>query len=231
MAHPLGWQDVYIVPTRDGSNTLFSHAFQATYHSIHGAVTESRHVFIQNGLQVITHSKPIQLLEYGFGTGLNAFLAFLFSQQTNRTINYWGIEQFPITFDVAKKLDYPAYLNAQAYESVFLEMHTTDHFQSGCFGFNRIPNVEAIPNDMYWDCIFLDAFAPNVHADPWSESFFHHVFARMAEGGVLATYCAQGEVRRKLQRAGFRVERLSGPPGKREMIRAIKPLDKTASDE
>ena len=218
----LGLNEVYIVPTRDGSNTLFSQRFNSTYHSNHGAVSESRHVFIQNGLYTQSGKAKLNVLEIGFGTGLNAFLAYLFSIRNNTPLSYIGIEAFPISANVAAKLDYPGYLAANAHEDVFLKMHNSDKFKQKDFSFQILPALDQIPKKIAFDCIFFDAFHPEPQPELWSQDIFEKLYKMTASNGCLVTYCAQGEVRRRMKTAGFKVERIPGATGKREMLRAIK---------
>lgn len=222
VSSPLGWENVYIVSTRDGSDTLFSQAFGATYHSIFGAVGESKHVFIQNGLDSRLQLDHISILEFGFGTGLNAFLAYLFALKHDKTIHYTGIEAFPIDKKIAEKLDYPAYLAFPEEREIFLRMHAEKDFISGPFHFSKKTNFKDVKKASSFDCIFFDAFAPGAQPELWEQSVFEALFKMTTEGGCLVTYCAQGEVRRRLITAGYHVERLAGPPGKREMLRGVR---------
>jgi tRNA U34 5-methylaminomethyl-2-thiouridine-forming methyltransferase MnmC len=218
----LGWEDVYIITTRDGSNTLFNRSLNATYHSVYGAVAESKHVFIQNGLRTQSERPDINILEFGFGTGLNAFLAYLFALNLEKSVIYTGIEAFPIDIGVARKLDYPYYLAFPEEGDIFLRMHEEDSFSSGSFTFNKIVSPTDILVGSVYDCIFYDAFAPGAQPDLWDQSVFEVLFSITSKGGCLVTYCAQGDVRRRLIFAGYEVERISGPPGKREMLRAVR---------
>jgi tRNA U34 5-methylaminomethyl-2-thiouridine-forming methyltransferase MnmC len=218
----LGWDDVFIMCTQDGSDTLYSHAYQTTYHSVFGAVGESRHVFLQHGLQSQQFREKISILEFGFGTGLNAFIAFLFSLKTNKPVQYTGIESHPIDPAIAYKLDYPAYLAFPEEKEVFLRLHTDPQFSYGSFDFSKISLLKDLPSDKQFDCIFFDAFAPVNQPEMWEQDIFDTLFKLTSSGGCLVTYCAQGEVRRRMAAAGFEMERLPGPPGKREMLRAVK---------
>lgn len=219
----LGRDDVFIVPTRDGSNTLFSRAHHATYHSLFGAVSESKHVFIQHGLKSLPERSPIRILEFGFGSGLNAFLAYLFAISHDREIEYTGIEAYPIDSNIAAQLDYPHYLAYPEEGDIFLRMHEEDQLASDSFRFRKIDSLTGIRSDDRFDCIFFDAFAPVHQPDLWDQDTFIALYSLLSPGGCFVTYCAQGEVRRRLIAAGFNVERLSGPTGKREMLRAQKP--------
>jgi tRNA U34 5-methylaminomethyl-2-thiouridine-forming methyltransferase MnmC len=218
----LGLNEVYIVPTRDGSNTLFSQRFSSTYHSTHGAVSESRHVFIQNGLNSQPGKAKLNVLEIGFGTGLNAFLTYLFSIKNNIPLSYTGIEAFPISADVAAKLDYPGYLAANDHADIFMKMHRSDKFKLKDFNFHIIQSLEQIPKKAAFDCIFFDAFHPEPQPELWSQDIFKKLYDVTAANGCLVTYCAQGEVRRRMENAGFKVDRIPGATGKREMLRSFK---------
>ncbi len=218
----LGWEDVYIITTRDGSDTLFSRAFDATYHSIYGAVGESKHVFIQNGLDSHLPLDKISILEFGFGTGLNAFLAFLFALRHEKQVEYTGIEAFPIDFKVAERLDYPAYLSFPEERDIFLRMHTEPSFVLESFEFSKKSTFDEVDKSSLFNCIFFDAFAPGAQPELWEQPVFDALYKMTAGNGCLVTYCAQGEVRRRLIAAGYNVERLAGPPGKREMLRGVK---------
>lgn len=220
----LGRDDVYVVITHDGSETLFSRQFNATYHSVHGAVSESRHVFIQHGLKTQAYRQAINVLEFGFGSGLNAFLAFLFSKKYSVPLSYTGIEDYRISREVASQLHYHEYLLASQHHDLFLKMHTGSAFSEDAFDFRCITSADfqQLSTSPSFDCIFFDAFAPGAQPELWQDDVFEKLFHLTTVGGTLATYCAQGEVRRKLQRAGYQVNRLPGPPGKREMIQAIR---------
>lgn len=220
MPHLLGRDDVYIVHTLDGSETLYSRRSHATYHSLNGAVSESRHVFLRAGLLTQLYKPVITVLEYGFGTGLNAFLAYLLSNELGKTISYTGIEAFPLSADVAQLLDYPAYLAASDERPVFLRMHRETAFSKNHFTFSRLTDLAELDPVARFDCIFFDAFDPDVHVSAWTVDMFSALYAVLNEGGCLVTYCAQGQVRRDLVSVGFIVERLAGAPGKREMLRA-----------
>lgn len=218
----LGRNDVFVMPTRDGSDTLFSRAFNATYHSMYGAVGESRHVFVQFGLDSLKERNEIHILELGFGTGLNAFLAYLFSIKHNLPVYYTGIEAFPIDLDVARQLNYPQYLAYAEEQEVFERMHAESHFTTDHFHFQKVSDIREIEDTSRFDCIFFDAFAPGVQPELWSQDMLSELFRLTTPGGCLVTYCAQGEVRRRLVTAGYEVQRLQGPPGKREMLRAVR---------
>ncbi len=218
----LGPDDVYVITTIDGSPTLYSRSFDATYHSINGAVSESRHVFIQHGLSTQQGYRQIKILEFGVGTGLNAFLAFLFSKKKGVEIQYSGIELFPIDLSVAKQLQYADYLAASEESETFLRLHTEPAFTQDQFSFQRLSGFNQLGLEDKFHCVFFDAFSPGEHAEAWSQDVFDIIGSKMDEGACLVTYCARGEVRRTIEKAGFKVNRIAGAPGKREMIQAFR---------
>lgn len=201
-----------------------------TYHSIHGAVTESLHVFIDAGLNYLAEKQnSISVFEMGFGTGLNALLTYQHAQHSNCVIHYDAIEQFPLPKEITDQLEYPAYLGDSTLRAVFDEMHQapfiSKEISSPEFVLNKINqdinDLKELPSR--YDVIYFDAFAPNSQAELWEPNILTRCFDAMHSGGVLVTYCAKGQLRRDLQSVGFVVERLPGPPGKREMLRATRP--------
>lgn len=216
-----------IVLTNDGSHTVYDPVLKSNFHSIHGAITESKHVFIQNGLEYVDKSKAeLNIFEFGFGTGLNAFLSFLYSQTNTIKINYNAIESIPLDFELAKELNYPELLSANL-NSNFLEFHTCQwnipNALSSNFYLKKINcNWELYNETEKFDLVFFDAFDPVAQPELWSISSFQKLCAIMNDNAILCTYCAKGIVRRNLKEVGFKIESLSGPPGKREMTRAFK---------
>nr|WP_262906274.1 tRNA (5-methylaminomethyl-2-thiouridine)(34)-methyltransferase MnmD [Tenacibaculum dicentrarchi] len=195
------------------------------YHSKHGAIQEAYHVFIKNGLALQT--KPtISILEIGFGTGLNSFITFL---ENSRKINYVGVEAYPVVAQEVAKLNYVAELKAEKYQAVFDKMHDFSwdkkHEITSTFSLTKRQQFfKDIDDKEAFDLIYFDAFAAEHQPDLWTEAIFEKMFEALNENGVLVTYCAKGSVRRAMQAVGFTVERLAGPPGKREMLRATKTL-------
>lgn len=198
----LGKDDVYVLRTADGSDTLYSKALQVSYHSIYGAVSESRHVFIEHGLSTQLSHDPIHILEFGIGTGLNAFLAYLFSEKQSHRVRYSGIEPKPLALNIVKTLNYPEYLAASHAQHVFLDMHEKDRFSNGKFEFRRFLSIEEITIDPVYHCIFFDAFSPSEQEDAWTEKVFSHLYECAVSGACLITYCVQGQVRRTLHGLG-----------------------------
>ena len=213
--------------TADGSHTLFSPEFNEIYHSRNGAIQESNHVFIQHGLAKV-EADTIRVFELGFGTGLNAFLAFLFAENNGKQTHYEGVELYPVAIELAQSLNYADELEAGKYKPEFVQLHAASwnetHRLGNNFTFRKnhvsVTDYQPAANDV--DVIFFDAFAPDIQSDLWSEVMFRKKYAMLKEGGRLSTYCAKGNVRRAMQAAGFKVERHAGPPGKREMLVAVK---------
>lgn len=216
-----------LLDTQDGSHTLISKRFGVSYHSKYGAIKESEHVFIDAGLKarMLRDKNPISILEYGFGTGLNAYLSFLCAQQHKRDISYTGIEAYPISQDLATTLNYPQVL--QVPPSTYLQLHELDwdtpHHLSTHFSFTKIlGQIEDQVFNAQFDVLFFDAFAPTAQPELWEEQLLQKAFQALKPGGIFVTYCAKGVVKRTLKAIGFKVEALPGPPGKREMTRGIK---------
>lgn len=212
--------------TSDGSHTIAIPEMQVTYHSKHGAIQESMHVFIEAGLryQLQRTEGPLNILEMGFGTGLNALLTWL--EPGGRLIRYESLEAFPIDMEMASQLNYGSALADPTAARKLQQLHEAPwnqwvqpddlfHLQK-----HQVKLAEFESNEQY-DLIYFDAFAPGAQPDLWTESIFRKLFGYTKPGGVLVTYCSKGDVRRAMQAAGFQIEKIPGPPGKREMIRAI----------
>lgn len=217
---------VNLITTSDGSHSLYNTELGEHYHSVHGAIRESMHVFIHAGLRSLPFTGNINILEIGFGTGLNAFLTFLESRAFPGVIGYTAIEPFPLGTDIVNSLNYAALLDADE-KHVLEKMHKAvpgarEEYHER-FSFLKLHDrVEDAALDERYDLVYFDAFGPRVQPEIWSSSIFDKVYGVMNAGGMLVTYCAKGEVKRTLKGAGFRVETLPGPPGKREMVRAVK---------
>lgn len=216
-----------IVKTRDGSNTLFVPELDETYHSSHGAIQESLHVFIRNGLNFQTALNDISVLEVGFGTGLNAFLSFIESIQTNRKITYTTLEPYPLEWDVVIKLNYMDLLFNAKYLDFYQKIHSCawESFLEISSNFSikkQKLKLQDVVFDNEFDVIYFDAFAPRVQPDLWTEQIFASMYKALRPDGILVTYCAKGSVKRALKHVGFELQSIPGPPGKREMSRAIK---------
>ena len=214
--------------TADGSLTLFVPGLQEHYHSVHGALQESEHVFIKAGLNAAREqfAPPINILEIGFGTGLNAVLTLAEARKTNLALAYDTVEAFPLPWQLLEQVqaNYPAEL-----QPIFGVVHNCAWNQplpvySGiCFRKwqGRLQELELMPQ--HYQVVYFDAFAPEKQPELWNEDIFRKIRAAMQPKGALVTYCAKGSVKRAMRAAGFEVEALPGPPGKREMTRAICP--------
>ena len=215
-----------IIITSDGSTTIHLPDWNEQYHSKHGAIQEAYHVFIKQGLETCT--KPeISILEIGFGTGLNAFITFLEAEKLSRKIYYDGVEAYPVPMEEIQQLNYVAELNATSFQEQFNTIHKIPweerHTVSSNFSLiKRKQFFHEIKDEDQFDLIYFDAFGARVQPDLWTEEIFAIMFKAMKENGILVTYSAKGSVRRAMQAVGFEVERLPGPPGKREMLRAVK---------
>ena len=216
-----------LILSDDGSHTLFRVDLQENYHSTNGAIQEANHVFIQAGLQPFIGKKSsIVILEMGFGTGLNALLTANYVEKNKQQTHYIALEAYPVEEELIQQLNYVEQIGGNSAKN-FEKIHQAKWGRIGVVNnFMTIQKVQQKLEDFQphkaIDIIYYDAFGPQVQAEVWDINLFDKLFNYMNEGGVLVTYCAKGQVRRDLQTVGFFVERLEGPPGKREMIRATK---------
>lgn len=215
-----------IVHTSDGSTTIYLPEWEENYHSKHGAIQEAKHVFIKNGFDKFDQEE-ISILEIGFGTGLNAFITFLEAKDSSKTVYYSGAEAYPVDFSEVTQMNYVTELQATDFESEFQKMHTSDwnvnvkisdnfFLTKRKMFFAEIADVEA------FDLIYFDAFGYRVQPELWSTEIFQKMYNALKPGGKLVTYAARGVVKRSMIEVGFSVEKLAGPPGKREMFLASK---------
>lgn len=218
----------YLVKTKDYSHTLFVPELDEHYHSIHGALQESLHVFIEAGLKSKSQLSEISILEIGFGTGLNALLSLLEAQKLGLKINYYGIEKYPLTSEEWQTLKYADVLNSPSAQASFELLHQAEwnnwiNLSDNFDLFKDGGDLRAFKaKENAFDLVYFDAFAPSAQDYLWSIEVFKNIYNSLRQEGSLVTYCAKGWVRRNMQAAGFRVEKLPGPPGKREMVRAHK---------
>jgi len=208
--------------TGDGSQTLFVPELNEYYHSSFGALTESKHVFIEAGLKIAMQAfDEIHLLEVGFGTGLNATLTLLGT--TGRKVNYTAIEAFPVENEIIEVLNY---FEDRQCKEFFNQLHKCSwnekHEIHPGFILTKVKSKleDLVLTRKQFNLVYFDAFGPEVQPELWTEEIFEKIARWMKIGGILTTYSAKGEVRRKLKNAGFKVERIPGPPGKRHMTRA-----------
>lgn len=225
-----------VFETQDGTRSLFSERFGVSYHSKYGAWQETQHIFIDAGLRYQAIDKlSISVLDIGFGTGLNCIASLFFAFQQNMSLHYVGVEAFPVPAETLKSLDYPSLLDwdvnqtelyeqmhAQAWDSTPSALATTKGNISLQITKQK-QKFEEITDKNLYDVVYYDAFAPEAQPELWTIEMFERMYKALKPGGVLVTYCAKGQVKRDMKAVGFTIERLKGPPGKREMTRAGKP--------
>lgn len=216
-----------IVTTSDGSQSLFVPELNEHYHSSHGAIQEALHVFIGAGLGATTLTE-FSVMEVGFGTGLNALLSAHWAESEGRKIKYRGLEKYPVDQNTVEQLNYPDRVGMHSSKAVFSQMHRCPWEQENRLTphFSLIKNqvdVLSFPQFDRVDLVFFDAFGFRAQEEMWDQRVFEWLFSHLHSGGILVTYASKGEVRRRLTRVGFVVEKLPGPVGKREMVRTIKP--------
>ena len=208
--------------TRDGSSTLYAPDFDEHYHSLHGAIQESMYVFIEKGLNELAHLEQVSVLEMGFGTGLNALLTYL--ETPGKTIHYTSVELYPLVDEQVNLLNYANELSNPEASEVFLRLHQAkwEDYQpiGNHFHLKKIKaEFEHFQTQDKFDLVYFDAFAPAVQPELWSDEIMQRMYDRLNPGGIFVTYSAKGSVKRGLMKAGFLVEKMPGPPGKREMLR------------
>ncbi|HSV87062.1 MAG TPA: tRNA (5-methylaminomethyl-2-thiouridine)(34)-methyltransferase MnmD [Bacteroidales bacterium] len=221
--------DRRLIVTDDGSHTYALEGVNKHYHSTFGALQESRHVFIENGLKkVLAVQDSIRILEVGFGTGLNALLSFIEGGTRNAVILYHALEPYPLNAKEYSILNYPQLLEYDKALQVFLSMHEAPWGKETAIakGFllkkYLVSLHEAKLPEKFFDLVYYDAFGPDEQPEMWELGMFKKVFTAMRTGGILTTYCSKGGVRRGLRTAGFYVIKLPGPKGKREITHALK---------
>ena len=214
-----------IVITKDGSHSIYVQTLDEHYHSIHGAITESQHVFIEAGLVQLKKSH-IRILELGFGTGLNALLTLAETNESDRSIYYTGIEKYPLERTITDSLNYES-IAALNIPGMLKRIHESTWQKEVLIKPGFI--LKKLKCDMHeleqkdeFDLVYFDAFAPEKQPELWTVELFRQIFLSMKSHSILTTYSSKGMVRRNLKAAGFHVEKIPGPPGKREMTRAYK---------
>lgn len=217
-----------IIKTEDGSQSLYNEELNETYHSTKGAQSESEYVFIDKALNhwiesnpTTSYQYPISILEVGFGTGLNAWLTLKWAQEKKRSVHFYSLEPFPIPEEVWSKMDLIS-------DEQFGDLHRAAWNEEERFGDffileKRIIGLEQLDKQEVFDVIYFDAFAPSKQPEVWAIENLKRCFDSLRSGGILTTYCAQGQFKRNLVEVGFEVEVLPGALGKKEMVRASKP--------
>ena len=216
-----------IIITGDGSSSIYLPELDENYHSKHGAIQEAYHVFIQHGLDLFDNASEINILEIGFGTGLNCLITFLEANKRNLKINYHGVEAYPLKAEEISQLNYGQQLNVESENNIFEKIHNISWnekqiIDSDFLLTKRKQFIEEIDDKNKFDIVYFDAFGAQVQPELWTELIFNKMYDSLKNKGILVTYSAKGSVRRAMQAVGFSVERLPGPPGKREMLRGLK---------
>ncbi len=214
-----------IIKTSDGSDTIYVPEMNEHYHSIHGAVQESAFIYINNGFS-FSKADPLNIFEAGFGTGLNALLTAIKSREGTREVNYTSIEKYPLSEEITSQLNHHQFAGNDG-KDIFHLIHSSpwNSKVNICNNFNlhKIKgDITAIQLSGMYDLIYFDAFGPDKQPEIWTKEIFAGIAAATRKDGVFVTYSAKGEVKRNLKACGFNVSLLPGPPGKREMIRAVK---------
>lgn len=216
-----------VIETEDGSSTILIEEWGESFHSIHGAIQEAQHVYIDNGLRFVFQEdkQDIDILEIGFGTGLNCFMSFLECLNFEKTIHYVGIEGFPLNETEWKTLNYPSVLSSENkvhFEKIHEVNWAEKQMISTHFNLTKYQLMfDEIDFDNQFDLVYFDAFGYQYQPELWTENIFVKIKKAMKPGGVLVTYACKGVVNRILKELGFTIEKLEGPPGKRHMTRAI----------
>lgn len=221
---------IRIITTSDGSHSLYNPQLKETYHSAHGALTESLYVFIREGLELLVNGgeNEISIFEVGFGTGLNPLLVWDFAcKHPDVKIHYETLEPFPLTEELYGQLNYTSLFDSEVSQNQFLMLHSRGwgeiHQLADNFAFAKHKvSLKDFKSERKFNLVFYDAFAPSKQADMWDISAITCTYNVMVQNAVLVTYCAQGQFKRNLLELGLQVETIDGPPGKKEMVRAVK---------
>ncbi len=220
-----------VITTEDGSSSIYHEGLRETYHSFHGAIQESQHVFIKAGLNYWlsqNRGQPVDILEVGMGTGLNVILTLRAQLEIGFPVHYTTLEPFPLPENVLQAVNYKELLNHRVLSELFDRIHELpwDQEVSASLEFNLEKlktTLQEFATERAYDLVYFDAFAPNKQPELWGVQWLRKVHYLMKPGALLTTYCAKGQFKRDLKAVGFEVEPLPGPPGKMEMVRATKP--------
>lgn len=216
-----------IIVTKDGSTTIYFPDINETYHSKFGAILESNHVFIDMGLKLFSDKAEVSILELGFGTGLNALLTIIESAKNKQNILYTGVDAYPVALTEILQLNFVSELNDQVDQKLFDKMHNsnwgeqiklTDHF----YLTKKEQFFQQIDDQNVFDLIYFDAFGYRIEPELWSKTIFEKMYRALKPNGVLVTYACRSSIKLDMISIGFKVEKLPGAPGKREMLRASK---------
>ena len=218
-----------LTKTADGSNTLFNDIIGEHYHSSHGALQESMHVFIEAGLKHAVDINPnqaINILEVGFGTGLNFILSFSHCEENNVQLNYTGIEAFPLSIDVIEETGYDEYVSSEIWANFISKYEncliSKQNLSSHCDLTIAHTELQNFSSETKFDVIYYDAFSVQNQPEMWTDEMIAHVCSFLKVGGIFVSYAITGNLKRAVKSAGFIIQKLPGAPGKREMLRGIK---------
>lgn len=215
----------FIVTTEDGSNTIYIPELNENYNSIHGSIQESSLIYLEYGLNYC-NKEEINILEIGFGTGLNVFNTLL---NTDKKIMYHSIELYPLMHEEYSKLNIPNFFDDNK-SNLFIDIHECEwnkiNLITDNFSLYKIhEDLLKVNLSSKYDVVYFDAFAPDIQPSLWTKEVFSKIYKSMNMGGVLTTYCVKGDVKRTLKGCGFKIEKLKGPKGKREILRAVKEFE------
>lgn len=216
-----------IIKTSDGSSSVYIPEWDENYHSKHGAIQEAYHVFIKSGLDLFEDGSKVNILEMGLGTGLNCIISYLEGKNRELSIDYLGLEGYPLDVKMILELNHLQQLQAENESIVYQKMLNSDwnskqRISDDFYLTKEQVMFENFDERAFADLIYFDAFGARVQPELWTEVIFKKMYEALNENGVIVTYAAKGSVRRAMQAVGLEVERLPGPPGKREMLRGRK---------
>lgn len=218
-----------IITSEDGSHTIELIGQNEQYHSTHGAIQESNHVYIKNGLERLAqNNEVISILEVGMGTGLNVLLTWLYAKEKGLNINYHTIEAYPVEKEIWEQLNYALQVQHSDSEEIFAKIHDSNWNETieldSTFTFTKMEESvldSQLPKEKY-DVVYFDAFNPDLEPELWTSELFEKIYSSMKPESVLSTYSTKGIVKRALKSCGFSIEKKPGPPGKREILNAVK---------
>lgn len=223
--------EIKLILTEDGSHSLYIPSLRETYHSTRGAVQESMHVFIHSGLDALPESGgELHVLEVGLGTGLNVLLVAAWAEKHQRRVIVKSLEAYPLPDSLWRSINYPEKMDSPEAFSWWNLIHESEWNQEVVINSfltlhkQHVRLEDYIPEPLKYQCIFFDAFAPSKQSEMWTMEILEKIVICMVKGGNLVTYCAQGQFKRSLNALGLEVQTLDGPPGKKEMVRGIKPF-------
>ena len=220
-----------LVTTDDGSKTIYDSEVGENYHSRHGALQESQHVFLNSGLRYFlagTEVAEVSILEIGLGTGLNFLLSADYCSAKQIRLDYTGIEAYPLTDEMIRQTGYYQYVSPQLWDNFIRQyresLKNAVQIASYCQLYTADCKLQDFSSDKQYDVIYFDAFASANQPEMWSEEAITHTVQFLKPGGVFVTYAITGNLKRTMKSLGLKVEKAPGAPGKREMLRATKPF-------